>query len=397
MTEAISAILIALCVLLLVPSSVLAAECLAALLSPGAADRKREEASRAVRLAVVIPAHNEELSVAATLEAIRPQLSSQDRAVVVADNCTDRTAELAEQAGAMVLRRNDSERRGKGYALDFALSHLAQDPPDAVVFIDADCYPTPGTIRLLAEVAHREQRPAQAYDEMKRGGEARTPGLEISEFAWYLRGRIRPLGLAALGMPCQLYGTGMALPWSILESVSMASGNIVEDMKLTLDLIHSGRMPLFCANAKVSSEFPATAESAMAQRKRWEHGHLSSIVKYGIPAAWYGLTRFDPRRLALALDICVPPLFLLLMLLTALLGATATTYLLLGVAKAAFVLSATAWSMAVASIIMVWWKHGRDIVAPRTIASLPGYVASKFSVYAKFFTDRQKEWNRADR
>lgn len=58
---------------------------------------------------------------------------------MVADNCTDDTARLASAAGAEVIERHDALLRGKGYALDFGVRHLAQQPPDVVIVVDADC------------------------------------------------------------------------------------------------------------------------------------------------------------------------------------------------------------------------------------------------------------------
>ena len=90
-------------------------------------------------IAVVVPAHNESAGLLPTIADIKAALRPQDRLLVVADNCDDDTAEVAMRAGASVLIRNDSERRGKGFALQFALDALKDDPPAIVAFVDADC------------------------------------------------------------------------------------------------------------------------------------------------------------------------------------------------------------------------------------------------------------------
>ena len=97
-------------------------------------------------IVVVIPAHNEADSITPTLENVRGQLREQDRMLVVADNCTDKTAEIARAHGADVIERHDASRRGKGYALHFALDHLRAEPPEIVVFTDADCMFSPGAL-----------------------------------------------------------------------------------------------------------------------------------------------------------------------------------------------------------------------------------------------------------
>ena len=101
------------------------------LLPPGSAARRR--------IAVLVPAHNESMGLLATLEAVKKQLQSGDRLLVVADNCTDDTAVIAKAAGAEVAERHDLANIGKGYALEWGLRQLKADPPGIVAVIDADC------------------------------------------------------------------------------------------------------------------------------------------------------------------------------------------------------------------------------------------------------------------
>jgi cellulose synthase/poly-beta-1,6-N-acetylglucosamine synthase-like glycosyltransferase len=73
-----------------------------------------------------------------------------------------------------------------------------------------------------------------------------TPKDSISALAFLVKNLVRPSGLKQLGFPSLLTGTGMAFPWSIIRSVSLASGNIVEDMHMSLDLAIAGHPTLFC-------------------------------------------------------------------------------------------------------------------------------------------------------
>src|SRR5262245_12856389 len=86
-------------------------------------------------IAVLIPAHNEELVLGRTLETLLPTLGAGHRVLVVADNCTDQTAKIAARHKAEVIERFDTQERGKGYAVAFGLQHLAANPPTAVVFL----------------------------------------------------------------------------------------------------------------------------------------------------------------------------------------------------------------------------------------------------------------------
>ena len=126
------------------------------------------------RVAVLVPAHNESVGIIPTLADAQSQLRSGDRLLVVADNCSDDTAEVARAGGAAVLEREDPERRGKGYALSAGVAHLSADPPDIVVIVDADCRLSPNAIPRLAARCAQSRRPTQANYVMRApsGGDA---------------------------------------------------------------------------------------------------------------------------------------------------------------------------------------------------------------------------------
>jgi glycosyltransferase involved in cell wall biosynthesis len=230
------------------------------------------------KIAVIVPAHNESAMIRSTVQSIMPQLGSRGRLLVVADNCTDDTALLAAGAGAEVTERRDERRIGKGYALDHGVKFLARTgPPDVVVIIDADCEIGAGTLDKLVRASIASGRPAQARN-IIRSPAAPDTFDRISRFAWTVKTLVRPLGCSCLGLPCQLMGTGMALPWSIISSVNLATGHLAEDQKLTADLALMRKAALFCPEAQVTSSPPQEKEGRRIQRTRWEHGHLAVIV-----------------------------------------------------------------------------------------------------------------------
>ena len=143
--------------------------------------------------------------------------------LVVADNCTDDTAAVARLSGAEVVDRQDSERIGKGYALDWGLGHLDKDPPDVVVMIDADCRLAEGSIGRLTGACSMTKRPVQALYLMTVPDGSQI-NKQIAAFAWRVKNWVRPLGLGGLGLPCQMVGTGMAFPWSVIRTADLASG-----------------------------------------------------------------------------------------------------------------------------------------------------------------------------
>ena len=224
---------------------------------------------RRLRCAVLVPAHNESTGLLPTLTDIRAQLRAADRLLVIADNCTDDTASIATTASAIVVVRNEPGRKGKGYALAFGLYHLREDPPDIVIVIDADCRVADGAIDRLIAACEVTRRPVQGLFQMIAHDESPIT-FRVAEFAWRVKNWLRPLGLQKLGLPCQLMGSGMAFPWSMIQSAQVATGSIVEDLKLGIDLALTGNAPVFCAFRTVTSALPFSVKGAQTQRLRWE-------------------------------------------------------------------------------------------------------------------------------
>jgi cellulose synthase/poly-beta-1,6-N-acetylglucosamine synthase-like glycosyltransferase len=352
-------------------------------------------AGRRPPLALLVPAHDEEGGIASTLAGLRAQMAGGDRLVVVADNCSDRTAELAAAQGAEVVVRHDTRRRGKGYALDRGMQHLAASPPEVVVIVDADCEVAAGGLDRLARACVASGRPVQALYLMQTEAGA---GLRsrIGEFAWHVKNHARPLGNLRLGLPCQLMGTGMAFPWAVLAGAPLASGSIVEDMQLGLDLARAGSPPLFCPEALVTSRFAANAEGQQAQRTRWEHGHVALLLAAGPRLLWLGLRRGRADLVALALDLCVPPLASLALAI----GAYAALALLAGWAAGLWLPLMLALALAgllTLAVLLAWQRHGRGILSIGELLAAPLYALSKLPFYLRLLWRRQTEWVRTRR
>jgi cellulose synthase/poly-beta-1,6-N-acetylglucosamine synthase-like glycosyltransferase len=383
-----------------VPTTVLLLQVLAA--RPTRADRA-DRADRAILpstaarppMAVLMPAHNEASGIVAAIESVRRQLAAGDRLLVVADTCSDTTAQLAAAAGAEVVERHDLLRRGKGYALDHGVRHLASRPPTVVIVVDADCEAHPDSLDRLTRACALADRPVQALYLMRSPPDA-VLKTRVAELAWTVKNHVRPLGGLRLGAPCQLMGTGMAFPWPVIAAAPLASGHIVEDMQLGLDRAGAGTPPLFGPHALVTRGYPASADATTAQRTRWEHGHLGVIVRHGLPTLWRAIVQRRPALLAMVLDLCVPPLASLVLLLLAMAGVAALVWAIGGSALALLVVTVTMAELAL-GISIAWWRFGRGIVSPRELLSVPGYVVAKIPIYARLLRSRQMEWVRTKR
>ena len=377
---------------LLIPILTLALEVIASL--PARKGQRGLEADRP-SLAVVVPAHNEAGLIGETIRAILPQLFATDRLIVVADNCSDETAAVASAAGAGVIVRNDSTRRGKGYALDFAVRHLTASPPDVVLIVDADCRVEEGCLDRLARACAATSRPVQALYLMHAPADAGLTG-RIAAFAWILKNRVRPTGLGRLGLPCQLMGTGMAFPWQRIARADLASGHIVEDLKLGVELAREGSPALFCPEARVASDFPSSAEGFKSQRTRWEHGYLSVLLRDAPSLLARSLTKGNLPLFALGLDLCVPPIALLVLLTGAVWLAAALIYAFAGSATP-LLLASVELVLLACCVLLAWARYARDVISGATLAFAPIYALAKIPLYARFLVARQMDWVRSKR
>ena len=346
------------------------------------------------RLAVLVPAHDESAGIAATLSFVLSQLSQGDRLLVVADNCSDATADIARRCGAEVVERTHASLRGKGYALDFGLQHLAADPPEVLVIVDADCSLDAGALHRLAMECIRKHRPVQGLYLMHAPLDAPLR-LRVAAFAWRVKNWVRPLGAHRLGMPCPLMGTGMAFPWVLISGTSLATGHLVEDMKLGIELARLGAPPLFMPEARVNSMFPLAREAAQAQRIRWEHGHLSMLLAEGPSLLGRALLARDLRLAVMALDLMVPPVTLLLGLV--LLAVVGSAVMLPVAASLPMWIAGFCLTLMLAAMMKAWWLVGRDLLSVGDLLRAPAHALLKVPLYLKFITKRQKEWVRTER
>jgi cellulose synthase/poly-beta-1,6-N-acetylglucosamine synthase-like glycosyltransferase len=397
MEPLVSGGLITAAALIAVPVGIFCLEIVAAVLR--ANEPKSDKSGRGVqtRVAVLVPAHDEGTGLQPTLSDIKNQLQPSDRLLVVADNCTDDTAVIAAAAGAEVIERQDPTRIGKGYALDFGISHLSSDPPDVVIIIDADCRLGPEAISHLASACAATRRPAQALYLMTTPEESQI-NHQVAEFAWRVKNWLRPLGLSALGMPCQLMGTGMAIPWDVVRLSDLANGWIVEDLKLGLDLAAAGHAPLFCPAARVTSQFATSVTGAKVQRSRWEQGHIHTILATVPRLLARAVAQRNWALLALTLDLAVPPLSLLVVLTVGLFGVIVLLTALFGLSVPAVTISTLSVVALLLATILAWFKCGRDILPARRIPLIATYILSKLGLYRRIVLGRvDAKWVRTDR
>lgn len=346
-------------------------------------------------VAVVVPAHNESVGIIPTLQDIASQLREDDRLIVVADNCSDDTAAVSVVHGAQVLPRNEPDRRGKGYAMAWAIAHLKEDPPEFVLFVDADCRLEQDFLTKTLNYCARTGGPVQALYLMT-SAEGFQVNQRVAEFVWRLKNWVRPLGLNHFGRPVQLMGTGMMFPWEVIKSAPLASGHIVEDLKLGLDLGLAGTPARFLPTVRVTSEFATTERGAESQRQRWIEGHLAMIASYVPRLLVSSIAKRNFDALVLALDLLVLPLSLLVAIAgcVAVLGCA---YALLAGALLPAALAVLNFCVLGGALMLAWFKFGRDILPISQIPFVMGQILQRFRLLRRLVRRGPSEWVRTDR
>ena len=265
--------------------------------------------SRRLRFDLIVPAHNE----AAIIENVVANLRRLDwpmdgfRVLVVADNCTDATATLARAAGALVLERQDTERRGKGYALEFAFqASQARKWADAVVVVDAD---TEVGANLLEAFATRIETGAKAlqahYGVLNPHASWRTRLMAIAMACFH---RVRSRARERLRLSCGLRGNGWCVTHRLLRQVPYRAFSLAEDIEYGIDLGLAGHRVHYTDEAWVAATMVSGEQAARTQRQRWEDGR-SQLIRARLAPLWKAALRPGGGVcMDLAFDLLVLPL-----------------------------------------------------------------------------------------
>jgi cellulose synthase/poly-beta-1,6-N-acetylglucosamine synthase-like glycosyltransferase len=385
----------ALVAILLAPFALLTAffslELIAGLWPSRAVLRRPTDASAVV----VIPAHDEALVISETLRSLQAALGERMRILVVADNCTDRTVELARAAGVEVIERHDLERKGKGFALAFAADHLRPNPPDVFAVLDADCETDAASLWALVAGAF-EGHPSQAINLLRADRKA-SPLVQLSTFAFMIKNLVRQRGLQRLAGRVHLTGTGMAMPFELFEASGRVRSSVVEDLALGLELSDSGHPPVLITNAFVWSG-GSTEQGTLTQRRRWEGGFISTSLRWGPREALRGLSRGRLRAFLSGLDLMIPPLALFAILNIAILALAAALTAAFDAGWWPVIAQVVLLAIALLALLAAWLREGRKFISLGALARLPLYVVWKLPMYLGLARGgAPKEWLRTGR
>ena len=234
------------------------------------------------RFMAIIPAHNEENVIANLVESLKNQNYNKDLydIYVIADNCTDNTAKIAKEAGAIVYERFDRVNKTKGFALNWFLQQkIKEDAPyDAICIFDADNIVDKDFIKNMNKKLCQGEDVVQGYRDIKNPTDSWvTAGYAL--FYWTMH-RFYHLARYNLGLSPLLNGTGFMVRFDVLKPNGWDTETLTEDIEFSLKRIIKGKKLGWATDAIVYDEQPVGFKQSWSQRSRWTVGHIQCIQKY---------------------------------------------------------------------------------------------------------------------
>ena len=356
-------------------------------------------ATERTRVAVLVPAHDESALISRCVQSLLSQTYPADltRVIVIADNCTDDTAGIAEADGAYVMVRTAPDARGKGRALRWAMDRLLAEaqPPDAIAVVDADSVADPDMLQQLVAVLAAGHDVVQADYAMFDG---RSETTQMAAIGFVLFHHVRFFGRERLGMAANLVGNGMLFRTEVLERLPWNAFTPAEDLDYSIRLRLAGYAPRFAPSARVWGPGPASATGATRQRMRWEGGRFY-VMRTWLPRLVAAVV--TQRRLSLldaVIDLATPPLGLLAIVAWG--GFTAAIVLaVFGVIPS---WSVATWLFASAAVpafvVLGLVAAGRPRAVWNVVVGAPRFLVWKVATYARLARAFDVNgWDRTDR
>lgn len=239
------------------------------------------------RFAVLISARNEENVIADLVNSLKEQNYPQDMldVFVVADNCTDTTAEIAKNAGAIVYERFNRKQVGKGYALDFLINKIfdryGRDYYDGYMVFDADNILDKNYVSAMNQTFSDGHRIITSYRNSKNYG---TNWISAGYALWFLR-ESKYLNYSRMLMhtSCAISGTGFLVHKDIIKkNEGWKCFLLTEDIQFSIRNVIEGETIAYCKDAILYDEQPVTFAQSWTQRLRWSRGFLQVFAKHGM-------------------------------------------------------------------------------------------------------------------
>ncbi len=246
---------------------------------------KAPKTTKTNTFALLIAAHNEEAVIGQLVESLNSldYPKSKFRVFVVADNCTDKTAQIAQNEGAVVWQRQDAMHRGKGYAMEFAFKKIfaLEDDFEYICVFDADNLVKPDFLQKMNDKINQGYRAVQGYLDSKNPSDN---WLTFSYSLWYwINNRMSQLARGNLNLGCRLGGTGFAVATELIREYGWGATCLAEDTEFTLKLAMNDIKVGWSHEAVVYDEKPRLLGTSIHQRERWMQGLSEVATEYVKP------------------------------------------------------------------------------------------------------------------
>lgn len=236
------------------------------------------------RFAVVIPAHNEEKVIEKLIKNIKKIKYPKELydIYVVADNCSDNTAEKARNLGVNVFIRYNNKKKGKGYALKYAFNKLGfisgNTDYDAAVVFDADNLVKDNFLQAMNTRLLNGEKIIQSYIDSKNPSDNWVTAT-FSMMFW-INDRFNLLSRYNVGLSSVLMGTGMCISKESLKKTGWDTVTLTEDLEYSIQALLKDTKTTFARETKIYDEKPLSFFASCRQRLRWGRGQLSVLFKY---------------------------------------------------------------------------------------------------------------------
>ena len=235
--------------------------------------------------AIIVAAHNEEVVIKNMVESLKDLNYPKDKyeIFVVADNCNDRTADIAKEAGAKVFERFNDKERGKGFALEWMFQKIFRMKRkfDHIAIFDADNLVDKNFLVEINKKTRLGEKVVQGYIDSKN---PRDSWISYSySLAFWLVNKLYQTSRANLGLSCQLCGTGFVVNTDVLKQIGWQATCLTEDMEFTMRLALNNIKVAWAYDAKVYDEKPITFMESWKQRVRWMQGHADVASRFIAP------------------------------------------------------------------------------------------------------------------
>jgi cellulose synthase/poly-beta-1,6-N-acetylglucosamine synthase-like glycosyltransferase len=261
------------------------------------------QAEPAPRVALLLVAHDEEAVIANSVKALAAQrYPARSSAVfVIADRCTDRTAEVARAAGARVLERTEGPG-GKSAALAFGIDGIAPEAFDAIAVFDADNLADEGFLAAIAPRLSTERVVQGFVDSLN--AEASWVASSSALGFWAIA-ELSQAPRERLGLSTPLMGTGFAIDAELARTLLTTGGGLTDDLELAARLSLLGVRVAYEASARTVDEKPVRLGTAVTQRRRWMQGRWAVASQHGPSLLRAALQEPDPRAALRMLDVAI--------------------------------------------------------------------------------------------